>query len=151
MIPTLAIREKAMQLLAADAASLAPADPNGNKMALVMAAFVPAESLVFADLTLATFDGSTPIVSGGGTQPEALQPSTNDSVIDLKPPAGGFRWETTGLTNLPQTIFGAVLLNNAADLLLASALFDTPITLTAVNQRVEFNEAEITQRADSLT
>lgn len=150
MIPTIAIREAMMELLAADTATLAPA-ALGNKMALVMAPIVPAEDLEFADITLATFDGNTPIVCGTGTQPSGLDPATEDSVIDIKVPAGGFRWETTGTTNLPQTIYGYVLLNNAADTLLASAAFDTPIVLTAINQRVEDLDGTLTLAAGSLS
>jgi len=150
MTPTLAVREKAMQLLAADAATLAPA-ALANKMALVMATFNPGESLTLADLTLATFDGATPLDMGIGAQPEALNPGTTDSVIDLEVPAGGLRWETTGTTNLPQTIFGYALLNNAEDTLLASALLEDEVTLTAINQRVEGLDASILHLANSMS
>lgn len=149
MIPTLAIRNAAMDLLAADAATMAP-PANANKMALVKAAITPSEDLEFADLTLADFDGSTPISAGLGTQPTALDPSTTDSVMDVKVPAGGFRWETTGVTNLPQTIFGYVLLDNGLTTLLAAAAFDTPVVLTAVGQRVEGLDATLTLVANSI-
>jgi len=149
MVPTLALREKAMQLLAADTATLAPA-ANAKKIALVKVDFPPAETLVFADLDLADFDGSTPLDLGLGTQAEGLNPGTTDAVIDLKLPAGGLRWETTGLTNLPQTIYGWALLDNAGTLLMASGIFEDPITLTAVNERVDVTQAKITQQANSM-
>lgn len=150
MVPTRALREKAMQLLAADAATLAPA-ANANKIALVKAAFVPAETLVFADLDLADFDGSTPILGNTGAQPEGLDPATNDSLVDITPPVTGYRFETTGVTNLPQTIYGFALVNNAADTLLASGLFDAPIELTAINQRVDVVNPTLRQLANSIS
>ncbi len=150
MFPTLALREKAMKLLAADTATLAPA-ALANKMVLSKATFIASEATKFADLTLADFDGSTPIDCGTGTQPEGLNPGTNDAVIDLLSPAGGFRWETTGVTHLPQTIFGYALLNNAMDTVLASELFANPITLTAINQRVEGLDGSILQLANSMS
>ena len=149
MKPTRAIRNAAADALAAQAATLAPAT-DANKMALIMAPFEPGESLTFADLTLATFDGATPILCGTGTQPTAYDPSTDDSVIDIKPPAGGFRWETTGTTNLPQTIYGYCLLDNAAAVLYAAAAFDVPVILTGINQRVDGLDAQITLRTNSM-
>lgn len=150
MIPTRAIREKAMQLLAADTATLAPA-VNANKMALVMAAFAPSEETVIGDLTLATFDGSTPKDCGVGTQPEGLDPTTGDSVVTLLAPAGGWRWETTGVTNLPQTIFGFALFDNALAVYLGSALLPAPITLTAANQVVSLGDVTLRQLAGSIS
>jgi len=146
-----ALREAMVNLLAADAATLAPAAGDENKLALVKTAFVPAETLLIGDVTLADFDGSTPLLVEDGTQPTALDPFTNDSIIDLLPPAGGFRWETTGVTNLPQTIFGYVLMNEAGTTLLASALFDTPIELTAINQRIDVDAAELRIPAGAIS
>lgn len=150
MQATLAVREAAMQLLAADSATLAPA-LNGNKVALVKAAFTPSEALAIGDVTLADFDGSTPLVAGTGTQPEGLDPATADSVVTIKPPATGWRWETTGITNLPQTIFGFILMDNAGAVLLASELLVNTITLTAVNQVVNLQNVLMRQLANSIT
>jgi hypothetical protein len=150
MIPTLAIREKMAQLLAADTATLAQA-ANANKMALVMNDLAPSEGTVLSDLTLATFDGNTPIDVGLNTQPEALDPVTSDAIIDFKPPVTGFRWETTGVTNLPQTIYGYALVDNGITTLLACERFDTPITLTATNQRIDIGAPNLRQRANSVS
>jgi len=149
MQPTAALREQAMKLLAADPTTLAPA-ADANKMALVMADFVPSEDTVLADLTFATFDGSTPISVGLGTQPEALDPATNDAMIDFIPPVTGFRWETTGTTNLPQTIYGFALTNLAGDALLACERFATPVELDAINQRVDVGAPTLRQLAGSI-
>jgi hypothetical protein len=149
MIATVDLRAKAAILLAADAASLAPAT-DANKLALIAAPFTPGESLTFADLTLATFDGSTPILVGVGTQPTGFDPNNTDMLIDLLPPVTGFRWETTGTTDLPQTIYGVALLNHAADTLLASERWSTPVTLTAINQRIDAGAPTIRQLANSM-
>jgi len=149
MQTSLALREKAAQLLAADTATLAQAADN-NVIALVMEPFTPSEGLAVGGLTLATFDGSTPILVGLGAQPEGLDPNTNDGLISLKPPAGGFRFETTGTTNLPQTIYGFALLNEAMDTLFASEALAAPITLTAVNQVINLENVQIRQLANSM-
>jgi hypothetical protein len=150
MIPTLAIRDQAMKLLAADTTTLAPA-MNAIYMALVKAPLVPTEQLTFADITLATFDGSTPIALTVGSQPEGLDPVTTDSVIDLSPPAGGFRWITTGTTDLPQTIYGYVLLDHAKTTLYAAETLDVPITLTATGQRIDIGDANLNLAAGSIS
>jgi len=149
MFCTLALREKAAQLLAADATTLAPA-ADANVIALVQAPITPGEGLALIDVTLADFDGSTPIAVGLGTQPEGLDPATANAIITLKPPVGGWRFETTGVTNLPQTIYGFVLLNDAMDTLLASESLETPIVLTAVNQVIELSYVHIRQLASSM-
>lgn len=144
-----ALREKMAQLLAADTATLAPAALAIN-IALVKAAFSPSEGLAFADVTLADFDGSDPIDITVGAQAEGLDPVSSDAIITLSPPIGGFRWETTGATNLPQTIYGCVLLNNAGDTILASLRLPTPIVLTAVNQVLDLGNLYLRQIANSL-
>lgn len=149
MQATLALREAAAQLLAADAATLAPV-ANGNKIALVMADWTPSELTALGDLTFATFDGATPLIAGVGTQAEGLNPNTSDAVITIKVPAGGWRWETTGVTNLPQTIFGFALVDNGIAVLLASAKLPDPIVLTAVNQVINLENVLLSLLNDSL-
>jgi hypothetical protein len=150
MQATLALREKMAQLLAADATTLAPA-ADANVIALVIAPFTPTEALVFADLTLADFDGSTPLAVGLGTQAEGLDPLSGDAIISLKDPVGGWRWETTGVTNLPQTVWGYALLNDGLDTVFAAERLITPIPLTAVNQVIQLGGLTLRQLAGSLT
>ncbi len=135
MIPTNSLAEQSMKLLAADATTLAPV--TANKIALVKAPFSPSGTTVLSDLVLADFDGSTPKSGVAGTQPEGVDPATGAVIIDISPGAGGWRWETTGLTNLPQTIYGFALIDDGATTYLAGALLATPIVLSAVNQRVD--------------
>lgn len=150
MQTTLAVREKASQLLAADSATLAPA-ALANVIALVKAAFLPSEILTIGALTLADFDGASPLACGVGSQAEGLDGNTNDSIITLKSPVGGWRWETTGVTNLPQQIFGHVLLDSTLATVLASESLPTPITLNAANQVHQLGALNIRQLANSMT
>jgi hypothetical protein len=149
MKTTAALRAKAAQLLAADTATLAQA-ANANVIALVMAPFTPGESISIGDLTLATFDGNTPIAVGLTTQPTALDPNTNDMIIDMIPPVTGFRWQTSGVTNLPQTIYGYALLDHTLATIFATDLLPSPVTLTAIDQRVDVGAPNIRQLANSM-
>src|SRR5262249_36978528 len=130
--------EKAMKLLAADVATLAPAE--ANTIILIKEAFTPTPNLILADVVLADFDGSEPKDGIAGAQPEGQDPNTGDFVIDIAPSAGGWRWETTGTTNLPQTIYGFCLTDADGTVLLASALLPSPQTLNLINQRIDLGD-----------
>jgi hypothetical protein len=142
MVPLKAVRLQLGELLAGDTTTMAPV--TGNKMVLIKTAFVPNENIVLADLDQADFDGSTALVCGSGVQPVGIDPSTQDQVITIKSPVGGFRWETSGLTNLPQTIYGYALMDNAAAVLLGSELLDTPILLSAVGEEIDLGSVKMT-------
>lgn len=143
MLPMLALRLSFGELVAADSAILAPA-ANANKVALIKEAFVPEEGMVAANVTVADFDGSTALVGVVGTQFCGIDPVTNDQIVTIKPPAGGYRWETTGDTNLPQTIFGYGLFSNDMATLIGLALLDNPITLTDAGQEITLPSVDIT-------
>jgi len=143
MLPMLALRLQIGELLAADDTTLAPA-ANANKMALIAAAFTPDEGLEEGDLTYASFDGSTPITGVVGTQQAGVDPATLDQIVTIKEPAGGWRWESTGVTNLPQTIYGFALLDNALAVLLAVASLDEPVTITAAGQEINLGACKLT-------
>lgn len=144
MLPMIAIRQKLGTLLAADATTLAPAALN-NKLALLKSAFTPNEAMVITDPTLvqADFATSTALSAGTGAQTEGIDPVSGDDVITILAPAGGWIWKVTALTNLPQTIYGFLLMNNAGTTLLALARLATPVVLTAVGQQVDIGVAEI--------
>jgi len=149
-IPTRAIREKANQLLAADTATFAQAaDP--NHLVPLMEDFASGESTLPEDCIAADFDGSTPLELGLGAQPEGLNPGTNDSLIHLEQPDGGARWETTGTTNLPQTIYGFAHMNEAHTVLYGTHRLDTPIVLTAANQALVCDSPFYQQRANAMS
>jgi hypothetical protein len=148
MLPVIALRLSLGSLLAADVTYLAQAA--ANKIALVMANFVPGEQLIFADLTLATFDGSVPIAGVGGAQLTGEDPATGDQIVTIKEPAGSWRWVTTGVTNLPQTIYGYALINNAGNVLYATQLLPAPLTLNAVGQEINLGTAKMTMVLEPL-
>jgi hypothetical protein len=143
MLPMKNLRLALGTLLAAQATTLAPAtDP--NVLALISAPFNLTENLIAADLTLADFTGSTPIEGVTGTQEVGIDPVTLAQVIEVTPPLGGYRWETTNTTNLPQTIYGYALLNNAMSTLLAVGELPDPITLQDAGQFIDVDSVTLT-------
>jgi len=136
MQPTLEIFNQLTILLAADTATIAPA-ANPPKLKLSKAAFTPNQNNVPADFTEADFDGYAPIAAIVGAQNVGVDPLTQERLVEMKIPAGGWRWVVTGLTNLPQQIFGAYLTDNAGAIVFGAALFDGPITLDNLPQVVE--------------
>lgn len=149
MFATLELREQMAKLLAADTATLAPA-ALANHVTLLKAPIAPGEGVTIADLTFADFDGSTPIDVTVGAQAEGLDPATSDAIITMSPPVGGFRWETTGVTNLPQTIYGYAMLNSTDGKLWATEALATPITLTASNQVIDLGNVNLREIAGCL-
>lgn len=149
MVPILEVFELGPKLLGMDTTTLSGMAT--LRVGLVKEPFVPSPSLAYGDLTFANFDGSTAKTPVSGDQPESLDPATGDALLDILPPAGGWRWETTGLTNLPQTVYGFALYNTAGTVLYASELLDIPVELNDVNQtvilasvRMRFNQGLIT-------
>jgi hypothetical protein len=149
MVPSRTIRNAAMALLAADTATFAPA-ADAIYMVLFQSEFIPSESLLLADLEKADFAGYADIAIELNAQQVGYQPGTDDSVMDVLPPVGGFRWESTADIDPAQTIYGWGILNHAKTVLMASEIFDTPIVLTLAHQRVELPDAKITLPKDSI-
>jgi len=143
MLPIKAVRLQLGELIAADATTLAP-PALANIVRLVMAAFAAEENLVVADLTFATFDGSTALAAGLGTQQVGIDPVTLEQIVTIKEPAGGWRFEVTGATNLPQTIFGYALLTDGSAALLAVNQFLEPITLSAIGEEINLGTLKFT-------
>jgi hypothetical protein len=138
-----ALRLELGTALAADATYLAPA-VNGNLIALITAPFTPDENLVIGDLTLADFFGSTPLEAGTGTQDVGIDPPTQEQRITILEPAGGWRWQVTGTTNLPQSVYGFALCTDALASLLAVEALPTPISLTTVGEEINIGSAALT-------
>lgn len=149
MIPTKALRNAAMELLADDVATLAPVA--GNKLVLYINDMTPSENSELADFTPATFTGSTPIVVEPLTQPEGYVPGSGDSRIALSPPAGGFRWECTAGTGLPQTVYGYYLTDTTGADYLAAQRFTDPIVIANVGDAIEVTNAWLTLLANSIS
>lgn len=142
MIGTSALRNQIANLLANDPDSLAP-EEDAMKVALVQTPFAANEDIVVGELDLADFDGSTPKLVVVGGQGNGTDPLTGDSVIQLLPPAGGFRFQTTGATNLPQTIHGFIVTNEAGNTIWACDLLPEPVTLTAGGQEISLGDLTI--------
>jgi len=142
MIPVTLVRLSLGELLAADVDTVGPVAAD-NLVQLIREPFTAAETLVLADIVLADFTGSTGKIVPAGTQPVANDPATQEQVISIQPPAGGFRWETTALTNLPQTIYGYAFIDADTPQLLATAQLDTPVTLQAVGEVVDIGAVEL--------
>jgi len=150
MTPTLSIFERGMVLLGSDTTTLAPA-ANALKVLLLKANFTPDPGLVIGDLVEADFDGYAAILAALAALPESLDPATGDSLLTVGPPAGGFRWETTGLTNLPETIFGFALTNNGKTTLYGCELLTPPIILNGINQSIALDPIGFRLLAGSIT
>ena len=149
MLPMIALRKALGELLAADVPTLAPA--TANKIILIKDNFALEETLVAGDLTEADFDGYAAIAGATGAQQCGIDPNTGDQIVTIKPPAGGYRWETTGITHLPETIYGFALVDTTKATLLAATLFDTPITLTESGQEITLPSVDMTIVAQPIS
>jgi len=149
MNPTQVILSAAATLLAADTVLLDNAAD--VEVILIKEPFTPGPDLVIGDLVEADFDGYTPLAKAGTSPVVTTDPATGDKIIRLPDPAGGWNWATTGVTNLPQTIYGFAVMNEAETVILCSETFDTPIVLTAVNQVVDIPRAELVLPKDSFS
>jgi len=142
MLPMKDLRLKFGELLAADTTTLAQA-ANANVIALVKADFNLNEELEVADLTLATFTGSTPLAGGLGTPNVGNDPLTGEQVITLEDPAGGWRWECTVDPAPAETIYGYALLNQALTEVWCAQKFSTPMTISEAGQEITIGAATI--------
>jgi hypothetical protein len=142
MLPMLAARLDLGETWAADSVVFVPAAP--TKLMLYQNDVAIDENLVLGDLTAADFDGYAAIASPNAAGQVAVDPVTGDQIVTVNEAAGGWRWETTGLTNLPQTIFGFALTNAAGAVLLAIEALPVPVTLTASGQEINIGTAKFT-------
>jgi hypothetical protein len=98
---------------------------------------------VLADLVLADFGGYAAIECGAGAPGVYMDPATGQWEIRPVEPAGGFEWVVDADDNLPQSIYGFALLNNAGTTLVAAEKFDAPKVLTAQNQVVDVPQPKL--------
>jgi hypothetical protein len=137
--PTNVILDRLAALLAADTSSLAPA-ALAVHVHLAINGFTPGPNLVVADFVPATFDGYAPLDADVGPQQDFVDAATGYRVVQLLEPAAGWHWVTTGLTDLPQVIYGFYVTNNADAVLYGCERFATPITLTASGQGIDIDQ-----------
>jgi len=134
MKPTRALAEQMAILLAADTTTLANA--SAMKAGLIIAPFTPNLDRVMADLTLGAGDGLDPLALVAGAQLESLDPLTGEFVVEIKPPAGGIRWELTADQDPAVLVYGFALGNTAMNTLYGTHSLADPITLESINQSI---------------
>jgi len=139
-----------LDLLAADPDTLAPA-ADGNLIALIQNDFTSTPNTILADLTLADFTGATPLEAGTGTQQTFIDPTTSTRILQVLEPAGGWHWQATNTTNLPQTIYGYALTSNDGLTLFATERFTTPVTLTGVGDAIDIDQARFAMSQSALS
>lgn len=135
MFPMRVLTDEIGELLAASPPLMQAT--NANIVRLINAPFAEETGLAPGDLTFADFDGSTgkPVTVAEDMQ-VGFDPLTGEQVITINEPVGGWRWEVTGLTNLPQTVYGYALLTNASAAVIGVKTLPTPIPLTEVGQEI---------------
>lgn len=143
MNPTTALLDALATMLATDPATLAHAT-NPCKVHLAKNAFNSTPTTVLADLVEADFDGYAALAAGLGAQQMFVDPTSGQRVVQMQEPAGGWHWETTGTTALPQTIFGAYLTNTAGTVLYGTHRFPDGVTLNGNNEAVDWAQARFT-------
>jgi hypothetical protein len=123
-----------------------------NRVGLVMAPFTPSPTTAFADLTLATFTGATPKTVALGAQEAAQDPVSNQQIVTIVEPVGGWRFVTADAVNLPQTIYGFALWDSTSpETLIGSQLLPNAVTLTAAAQEINLGTVKFTMVLQPLS
>jgi len=134
MDPVRALVNTLSSALAADTAFLANA--SAMKLAPIIANFTPSLDRVIGDLTLGSAEGLAPLAMTAGAQNESTDPVTGELVVEVKAPVGGARFELTGVSGAPYTVYGFALINNAVSALIGMYKLDTPVVMNAINQAI---------------
>lgn len=136
MIPTQVMLDAVATAIATDVTTLANA--MFLKVFLVKAAFTPGGNLVVGDLVPADFAGSTALANSSAVMLQYKDPATGEWIIEVPPPVGGWHWQTTsGVTNLPQSIYGWACVDHTSAILYGTDLLPTPLLLNANAQGVD--------------
>lgn len=133
MLATSALLERMADLLGADTVTLA-APTTFVEIHLSQTPFTPTPTVVPGDITPATFDGYAPLSAGSAATQVFVDPATGDVMLQMVEPLGGWTFQTSGVTNLPQTIYGWILTDAAGAVAHGSQLLDDPVTLDGVGQ-----------------
>lgn len=107
----------------------------------IKAPFTPGPAPALTDADIADFAGSTAKSYAAAARKVFQNPVTGDLAINMPTPTGGNIWATSATTNLPQTIYGAVLSSSSITIeggaMIASGVLPDPVVLTAAFQEVD--------------
>lgn len=139
-------------LLGADVGVLAEATPF-VALRLAKTAFSESVNLVIGDMDEADFDGYSALHGASAATQVFIDPVTGLWTLQVREPAGGWHWVTTGLTNLPQTIFGYYLTDSGGTDLWGVHRFSDAeeVLLQIVGQGVDVPSARFALNAQPLT
>lgn len=104
---------------------------------LLKASFTPSLDLDPATVTPADFTGATAKHAASASTQVFLDSATGEYVMQVNEPAGGWHWQATNSTNLPQVIYGYMVTDSAGAVLIGSELFDTPKSIGLVGHGVD--------------
>lgn len=135
LTPNLELQNSVAELVRADTTILASASAMFVKLSKT--SFTPGPNQVPGDFTEADFDGYGAIQGTAGAQTGGIDPLTGQTLITINEAGDPWFWQVTGLTNLPQTIYGAYLTNNGGTKVWGSVLFLNPIPLSAIGQQID--------------
>lgn len=130
-------------LLGADVAWLA-APTTFVALHLAKAPFTPGPGLDIGDLVEADFDGYAALHAASAATQVFFDPATGNQIVQVREPAGGWHWASSGVTNLPMTIYGAYLTSSDGTDLIATDLFAEPIVMTGTGQGVDWDQVRMT-------
>lgn len=140
--PAAALQPAAVALLAADAATLAPA-ANANHVHLIKVPFVPDYATPFNAADEATFAGGAAKSAGLAAQPSYRDPVTGEFVINLKEPVGGWVWIATADPAAAETIYGVVVTDNTDADVIGSGLLDEPVEIASLGDGVDIGDIQL--------
>lgn len=149
MQPTNTILAAIQTLLADDVGTLAAV--TAMHCHLIKAPFTPSETTDFTALSEADFTGGAAKSAGTGNQQAFSDPISGQRIVQVLEPAGGWHWQATALTNLPQTIFGYALTDTANAVTYGAALLDDPVELTGVGDGVDIPQLRFTFSLNPLS
>jgi len=114
----------------------------GTEVMLFTNNITPTENTVIGDLTEATFDGYARLDAEAPPMASGIDPLTGDQRVTVNEPAGGWRWETSGVTDLPQTIYGFAVVSGGVSR--GIELLAEPIVLEEADQEVNLGSVMFT-------
>ena len=141
VIPVSAVLAQIANLIATDVTELnAIARVNVH---LAQAPFTPGPGLTLGALTEATFNTYAAIAQAAGVPNTYTDPATEEWLVQLLQPIGGWQWSAGSLADLPQTIYGWYVTDNANANLFYAELFAAPVTLAAIGNGVNIDQVNV--------